>query len=85
MTNNKKKTFEEKIREVDIDVINRKLSQEFISFFEEQKQLLLEVEKVFREKYDISGRGRVITILCGYVLSEIESEIGITEKNGEKI
>ena len=85
MTNNKKKAFEEKVKEADIKVINRKLSQEFISLFEEQKQLLLEVERVFKEKYNISGRGRIIAILCRYVLSEIESEseILVKEKDGK--
>lgn len=83
---NKKKTIEEKIKEADIKVVNRKLSQEFISLFEEQKQLLLEVERVFKEKYDISGRGKIIAILCGYILSEIENETGkIKEKDGKEV
>jgi hypothetical protein len=78
---NQKKTLEEKIRSSDIKITNRKFHQEFISLFEEQRQLFLELERYFKEKYEISGRGKIIAILCRYMLSEIENETGVTEKD----
>lgn len=73
MATTKKKSVEEKIRELDTSS-SRKFSQEFVSFFEEQKQVLQEVENLFKEKYDITGRGRVIGILCRYFLSETQTQ-----------
>lgn len=79
MTKEIKKSVEEKIREADSGLSSRKFSQEFISLFEEQKQALVEVEELFKEKYDITGRGRIIGILCKFVLSEIKNQSDVKE------
>lgn len=79
MTKKAGKTIDEKIKEADSGMSSRKFSQEFISLFAEQKQALVEVEDLFKEKYDITGRGRIIGILCKFVLSEIKNQSDVKE------
>jgi hypothetical protein len=79
MTTAKKKTVDEKIKEADISLSSRRFSQEFVSLFSEQKELLVEVENLFKEKYDITGRGRVIATLCKFALSEIKEQSDVKE------
>ncbi|KKP83941.1 MAG: hypothetical protein UR83_C0030G0025 [Candidatus Moranbacteria bacterium GW2011_GWF2_35_54] len=62
---NEVETLEEKIRNSDVKITNRKFTQEFIS---------LELERYFKERYEISGRGKIIAILCRFMFSEIEKE-----------
>ncbi|KKP67803.1 MAG: hypothetical protein UR66_C0010G0041 [Candidatus Moranbacteria bacterium GW2011_GWE1_35_17] len=71
---NEVETLEEKIRNSDVKITNRKFTQEFISLFEEQRELFLELERYFKERYEISGRGKIIAILCRFMFSEIEKE-----------
>lgn len=82
---NEVETLEEKIRKSDVKITNRKFSQEFISLFEEQRELFLELERYFKEKYEISGRGKIIAILCRFMFSEIEKEANeMAKKDGKQ-
>jgi len=86
MATNKKQgeTLEEKLKNADLSITVKKGGQDFIYLWEEQRKAIYKLEKLLGGKFNIQGKGRILTLACQYLFNEIESEIGIEESDGEE-
>jgi hypothetical protein len=82
---NQKKTLEEKVREADVNISIKKGTQDFLFLWQDQAEIIRELEKVLKEKFDITGKPKAISLACRFLLREIEAELGKQESNGKEI
>jgi hypothetical protein len=78
MTTTKKKVeiLEEKIKESEVKITIKKGTQDFIFLWNEQSQIIRELERVLKARFDIAGKPRAISLACKFLLNEIEAEFG---------
>lgn len=87
MKNQKKvATLEEKLKNADLKITVKKGTQDFIFLWNEQAHAIRELETVLKERFNITGKPRAISLACKYLLDDIESELGaldVEENDGK--
>jgi hypothetical protein len=79
-------TLEEKLKNADLKITVKKGGQDFIFLWQEQSEIIRELEMNLNKRFEIAGKPRVIALACKYLLDNIENELGsleIEEKDGK--
>ncbi len=79
MSKSKKETLAEKISNADIKIVSKKGQQDFIFLWQEQQEVIRELERVLDEKFGITGKPKAIGLACKYLLNDLEEKEDVKE------
>lgn len=83
-TKKQTKSLEERIKEADVKITTRKANQDFLFLWQDQVNVIRELERVLQKRFDISGKPKAISLAANFLLREIEAEFGPLEEDDSK-